>query len=1668
VRKYVIFLVSVLLLILAGSGALSIFEDFEDGNIDGWTGSTSNLEANSTSSFVIKGSYSGEFGAGTSSEVLYELYSSNEKSSEVSLWVYNNDYGDSADTWDFENSTGSRVIGITTRRNLATGESIHWRSPGGTSTNLASTDVSNGNWYKVNVSLNWNDYLANATVQDESETIISHNTDLPFNANSSTGFNTFRMGDFQDGVAGVDNLKVESFGNVAPGLENPYPSDGASEVSNITNFSIDYSDSEGDQGNVTFMWKNGTHIQTNTFVSDGSTTRTSDLDLKLGKSYDWQVNASDNGGGGETFRGNYSFTVESADTGGIDHGVTCESAWYFNESSSPSVDFCGSDDASWNGDVTSGEGVVLEGQGIWNDGKGFSGDGDGDYMNAGTSSEIKTDQDFTFSAWFRTSSDSNFDSIISKRDSSNSGINFRVDESRSGSLWVQNYDGTNGASVKTSSAVDDNKLRHMTVTWDESATEICLYVNNSKAGCESSSKVGNSSAVNGEVIIGMRGAGGQNGIDSNNLDFAFKGMLDEIRWYNQLLSSNERKRLYLYNNLDAENSSKTKDTSGPVYESTSTSPSNFTYNQYVDVSGTVNDTGGKITEVCADVLEAKIRIVKNNCKTFNSETVSFTFTDLFNASRPRITYDVVLTAKDNASKKKNEKITQFNEDYLSEYFNASAGDSPTYGIQNPIAEYESSVDKTFMTICGKSVDPYATSYDHATGRWGSYTKAGTQPESDEDYHYCPALTVDDQGYINIFYGDHGASGKMKHARSNEPYDVSNFTVQSDPFSEQSTYPSPLTIDGTTYLTYRRDADSTRPWGLVNTTDTGSGSWSSPENIIDFSDGNAFWIYVGKVLPRQGNISMVWYERDKSTDGAYLDIFYAEYDPESETIYSVSGNSFGSEISESEARGNNDIQVFDSLGVGQPRFDFDQQGDPHVIFPNNDSGNWRYQYVRWNGTHWDDNGTISAGNCHFASGDINVNSESDIEVLLTEAVPSCPAGNGGNMTKYTYNGVEWSQSKKLVAHTNTNLPKQTLDYDSELKWVFAERDGDGTANNDVYAYGDNGFVYKNNAPNSPPSVSSVSASPDPVDAGNTVNVTATITDSDGNLGTGQLINFTAPNGSVMIENAALKNASQVDKFYTSLETSVGDEAEWSYSIEANDTQGATGTASGTFNVSDVTPPSLTVGSPENKTYTDQTTIDLNVTGSDNHAGISNWYYNRDAGGEQGFTPNTSLTYTEGQHNLTIKAEDGNSNNQTDTVYFYVNVTLPDGYVEKISSGKHASLRSSPSTNMSDSANSVQGVQDLVFGNSLGKNLSGQLRVNLSASNLSAQHLVADTNRTTKKSVLANTSSITSNTIEEKTLLIPRESDTGKVHICPNAENLSESELGCGNGYNVSSGNTVNGVTVSEVTINSQDYYEAAGVNGTGGLEVESSSSDGGGSGGGSSGGGSSGGGSTGGSTGGGSTGSSGPTIVFDNPSYSLTPGQTHTKTVTVENTAQEQDTVDVHAPQSDPACSLFRVETGIDTNEYGIQGSYSLNSAFSNNQSYTASFNVRVEMPGRDRLKEIGGNSTTVSCTFDTEADNGEAGNLTVKVEPGGIASQFQDAVNLDLPELKLPTICLNTKNTSTGRASCPGWNNVDLDIGPTAQVAGGAIVAFAGTVVVLYLFGQRILSALGAVFSKIV
>ena len=217
--------------------------------------------------------------------------------------------------------------------------------------------------------------------------------------------------------------------------------------------------------------------------------------------------------------------------------------------------------------------------------------------------------------------------------------------------------------------------------------------------------------------------------------------------------------------------------------------------------------------------------------------------------------------------------------------------------------------------------------------------------------------------------------------------------------------------------------------------------------------------------------------------------------------------------------------------------------------------------------------------------------------ISDATPDLEVTADETVDTWTYN---------LDATGNTTFtPNITL---SELV--------DGGHNVSVYANDSNGNTGKNTryfTVEEPPNITNLAATPDPVDTGNTVNITADITDN-GNLDSTTCVLKDA-DGNVEVDNVSMSTTSSDTYFceYTPSEepSNIGS---WTAEIHANDTEGASSTSSSTFTVEDANPPRWRNQQENASRVTRGTLINLSAEFRDDGSGFSEFILSTNESGQ----------------------------------------------------------------------------------------------------------------------------------------------------------------------------------------------------------------------------------------------------------------------------------------------------------------------------------------------------------------------------------------------------------------------------------------------------------------------
>ncbi|MBU0460909.1 MAG: hypothetical protein KJ597_01615 [Nanoarchaeota archaeon] len=111
-------------------------------------------------------------------------------------------------------------------------------------------------------------------------------------------------------------------------------------------------------------------------------------------------------------------------------------------------------------------------------------------------------------------------------------------------------------------------------------------------------------------------------------------------------------------------------------------------------------------------------------------------------------------------------------------------------------------------------------------------------------------------------------------------------------------------------------------------------------------------------------------------------------------------------------------------------------------------------------------------------------------------------------------------------------------------------------------------------------------------------------------------------------------------------------------------------------------------------------------------------------------------------------------------------------------------------------------------------SGSMWVNFTQ-NISLSSITLLTDRTSAKAVFHNSSALPQ--VMNRSLLVPKVSGAGEVFICPGASALDKVTINCADKVTIGVGQTSGGMTVSEITKDSENYYLIDGITGTGGGE-----------------------------------------------------------------------------------------------------------------------------------------------------------------------------------------------------------------------------------------------------------
>lgn len=331
-------------------------------------------------------------------------------------------------------------------------------------------------------------------------------------------------------------------------------------------------------------------------------------------------------------------------------------------------------------------------------------------------------------------------------------------------------------------------------------------------------------------------------------------------------------------------------------------------------------------------------------------------------------------------------------------------------------------------------DPYIATYTHATKTWSAAVKIADSPLTN-DSHGSPALCIDSDGVIHAFYGSHDSA--QKHAKSDNPEDISAWTVQADAVIAGATYPQPIADGNNIWLFYRQGDSSLGKWSYKKSEDKGA-TWGAEIRIIDFYTVAGYSVYAGIVEHDtvNGRFHIGWCYRHGVLDRR--NIYHAYLNTSDSKMYSMDGTDLGTTITKAEGDASCIVSNSGTYTLQSPALHLDSNGYPYLLWPQDSATGFNTRFTRWTGSAWATIDNITQPD-NWSVSDFILYSSTRIEAYLTVANNS--EATGGDIERWDWNGSTWTKRLTIMYASFNNRPLLgpliPFNFDEDCKLFFSQ-------------------------------------------------------------------------------------------------------------------------------------------------------------------------------------------------------------------------------------------------------------------------------------------------------------------------------------------------------------------------------------------------------------------------------------------------------------------------------------------------------------------------------------------------------------------------------------------------------------------------------------------------------
>lgn len=388
----------------------------------------------------------------------------------------------------------------------------------------------------------------------------------------------------------------------------------------------------------------------------------------------------------------------------------------------------------------------------------------------------------------------------------------------------------------------------------------------------------------------------------------------------------------------------------------------------------------------------------------------------------------------------------------------------------PCATYDATSNKTYHVWLAEGSPQIVrvAAFDHSSGLWSRAVTVST-PGLNNDTHGNPAIVVDHEGYLHVFWGSH--VGSQQWATSAAPRNIESW-IKNAAISGSYTYPKPVVI-GSDLLLFMRSGSTSDSSFIVRklSPSGGAGTFAAEVNLIDWTPANV-GIYVTEVRYNGTEIEFMACQQTGTSPQVRRHLFYFAWNPVTGALRNLDGSvtiAAGS-LPLLHAQSLTDFRIVDTGSniTELPSWCRDSAGNLHVVYFNGSANPFPLFHRVWDGSSWSADVQVASMNgrgnprirylCLVPAGSM-------VELWYPDGdVGGWTAVGGDYMARRVWTAGTWAAEEVILTGDGSSAlgnPSAVHNAHSDARVVFGESAQTELYNDRFlakrYVYGDSGFT-----------------------------------------------------------------------------------------------------------------------------------------------------------------------------------------------------------------------------------------------------------------------------------------------------------------------------------------------------------------------------------------------------------------------------------------------------------------------------------------------------------------------------------------------------------------------------------------------------------------------------------